>query len=173
LNACTAEPQVRYGSVIARAHPPTFGSWIRASFDLYAQIMYPLYAFAHRICRRGGRNFIPAPAAPQRERILALGGRQPSAADSDGVVPTDSQLWGSLIHVADADHLDVVGQFGFREGLSWAGDWLPSQSGFSRPEFDALWHDVAHFIAGGSTTPSATEERAADAQRTGVDLQAR
>lgn len=170
LNACTAEPQVRYGSVIAHAQPPTFGSWIRASFDLYAQIMYPLYAFAHRICRRGGRKFIPAPAAPQRAKLLALSRRQPSESDSDGVVPTDSQLWGSLVHVADADHLDVVGQFGFRDGLSWAGDWLPSQSGFGRPEFDALWTDIARFIAGGSSAASATEERAADAQRTGFDM---
>jgi pimeloyl-ACP methyl ester carboxylesterase len=169
LNACTAEPQVRYGSVIARARPPAFGTWVRASWDLYAQIMYPLYALFHRICRRGERRFIPEPVAPQREKLLALSSQAPSASDSDGVVPTDSQLWGSLIHVADGDHLDVVGQYGFRDGVSWAGDWLPSYSGFSRERFEALWDDVARFIAGGSGEPHATKERAADAQRTGFD----
>jgi hypothetical protein len=169
LNACTAEPQLRYGSVIARAHPPTFGTWIRASWDLYAQIMYPLYALFHRICRRGERKFIPEPAAPQREKLLALVAVPPVDSDSDGVVPTDSQLWGSLVHVADADHLDVVGQYGFRDGVSWAGDWLPSYSGFSRERFDALWNDVARFIAGGSGNPQATQERAADALRTAAE----
>jgi hypothetical protein len=131
--------------------------------------MYPLYALFHRICRRGERRFIPEPVAPQREKLLALSSQAPSASDSDGVVPTDSQLWGSLIHVADGDHLDVVGQYGFRDGVSWAGDWLPSYSGFSRERFEALWDDVARFIAGGSGEPHATKERAADAQRTGFD----
>jgi pimeloyl-ACP methyl ester carboxylesterase len=169
LNACTAEPRLRYGSVIARANPPTFGTWVRASWDLYAQIMYPLFALLHRICRRGERKFIPEPAAPQREKLLALAARPPSETDSDGVVPTHSQLWGSLVHVAESDHLDVVGQYGFRDGVSWAGDWLPSYSGFDRDRFDALWRDVARFIAGGSAAPEATHERMADAERTGFD----
>lgn len=169
LNACTAEPKLRYGSVIARAHPPAFGTWVRASWDLYAQIMYPLYAIFHRICRRGARQFIPEPVGPQREKLLALAGSVPAPSDSDGVVPTDSQLWGSLVHVAQGDHLDVVGQYGFREGVSWAGDWLPSYSGFARQNFEALWDDVARFIAGGSLGPDAMSERLADARRTGFD----
>jgi pimeloyl-ACP methyl ester carboxylesterase len=169
LNACTAEPNVRYGSVVARARPPSFGTWIRASWDLYAQIMYPLYALFHRICRRGERQLIPQPAAPQREKLMTLTGQLPASTDSDGVVPTDSQIWGSLVHVAEGDHLDVVGQYGFRDGLSWAGDWLPSYSGFKREQFAALWADVAHFIASGSRTWEATNERQADTHRTSQD----
>lgn len=173
LNACTAEPAVRYGSVVARAKPPTFRIWVRASWDLYAQVMYPLYALFHRICRRGERQLIPAPAGPQREKLLALSGKLPAPTDSDGVVPTDSQIWGSLVHSAEADHLDVVGQYGFREGATWSGDWLPSYSGFTREHFEALWSDVARFIAGGSQTADATHERQADAQRTSGDTEAR
>jgi hypothetical protein len=171
LNACTADPGVRYGSVIARAQPPSFGTWFRASWDLYAQIMYPLYALFHRICRRGDRRLIPEPVAPQREKLLTLAGQLPVRGDSDGVVPTDSQIWGSLVHVANGDHLDVVGQYGFRDGLSWAGDWLPSYSGFAREQFEALWADVARFIAGGSLASDATSERRADTRRTGFDQQ--
>src|SRR5690606_29881076 len=35
LNACTAEPRLRYGSVVARARPPSFRSLARSMLDLY------------------------------------------------------------------------------------------------------------------------------------------
>jgi len=44
LNACTADPAVRYGSVVARARRPTFKSLLRSVWDLYTQIMHPIFA---------------------------------------------------------------------------------------------------------------------------------
>jgi hypothetical protein len=67
---------------------------------------------------------------------------------SDGVVPTLSQLHGRVLHVARADHLDVVGHYTLAGGKS--GDWLPSGAGFTRKAFDATWNAVAAAIASSS-----------------------
>jgi hypothetical protein len=66
-------------------------------------------------------------------------------ATNDGVVPTLSQLHGRLLHVACADHLDVVGHYTLSER---AGDWLPSGAGFTPEGFEATWEAVAAAIAG-------------------------
>ena len=64
---------------------------------------------------------------------------------SDGIVPTLSQLHGRLLHVARADHLDVVGHYTLASGRT--GDWLPSGAGFTPGAFDAAWAAVAAEIA--------------------------
>ena len=63
------------------------------------------------------------------------------------MAPTLSQVWGEIVHVAEADHLDVMGQYGDidREGVH--ADWLPSGSGFDGIRSRALWTDVAAFVA--------------------------
>ena len=67
---------------------------------------------------------------------------------SDGIVPTLSQLHGRVLHVARADHLDVVGHYTLAgEGT---GNWLPSGAGFTRKAFDATWGAIAGAIARGS-----------------------
>jgi hypothetical protein len=60
--------------------------------------------------------------------------------------PTLSQVWGEVVHVTDADHLDVVGQYGDLLGPGINADWLPSGSGFDAVRFAALWSDVAAFV---------------------------
>jgi len=60
-------------------------------------------------------------------------------------VPTLSQLHGRLLHVARADHLDVVGHYTLASGRS--GDWLPSGAGFTPDAFEATWEAVAAEIA--------------------------
>ncbi len=67
---------------------------------------------------------------------------------SDGVVPTLSQLHGRVVHVARADHLDVVGHYTLAGGST--GDWLPSGAGFTPEAFNATWKAVAAAIAKGS-----------------------
>jgi triacylglycerol lipase len=147
LNACTADPKVRYGSVVARARRPTWRSLLGSIRDLYTQIMHPVYAFLHRVAARGESLRIPAPVAAQRDKLLKSYGELPSPHDSDGMVPTHSQIWGELVHAASADHLDVVGQFGRTEPGGWSGDWIPSYSSFGPADFQALWGDIAAFIA--------------------------
>ncbi len=71
----------------------------------------------------------------------------PDRGATDGIVPTRSQVWGELIHAARGDHLDTVGHFDDPSHVPPHIDWLASGSKFRRPAFEALWSDVATFIA--------------------------
>jgi triacylglycerol lipase len=62
------------------------------------------------------------------------------------MVPTLAQVWGEVVHVAEADHLDVIGQYGEVEREGIHADWLPSGSGFKGVQCRALWWDVAAFV---------------------------
>lgn len=146
LNACTGDPAVRYGSVVARAKKPSLRSLVRSAWDLYSQIMHPIYALLHFIAARGDSSLVPPPVPSQSQKLLAVYGELPSARDNDGIVPTNSQVWGELIYATSADHLDVVGQFGRVDAESWSGDWIPSYSGFNTDEFSAVWRAVTDFI---------------------------
>jgi hypothetical protein len=83
------------------------------------------------------------------QRLLDRGlGFKATPAASDGIVPTLSQLHRRLLHVARADHLDVVGPYTLAGGTS--GNWLPSGAGFTPEAFDATWEAIAVAIARGS-----------------------
>lgn len=158
LNACTLDPPLAYGSVITCAAPPRFRVLLRFAVNLYAQFMYPLYWLLYRLSREKDDALRKQLTPLQLEALDAGLGRTAGARDSDGVVPVLSQVWGQVLHVAHADHLDVVGQYGARgtqEGEeaseAWGGDWIPSASGFDRAAFEAVWFDVAEFIASAST----------------------
>lgn len=146
LNACTAEPGLRYGSVVARAPRPSWRGLFRTIGDPYAQLVYPLYAFFYRLAGRHEARWIPEAVGTQRERLRHFFGELPSPEDNDGIVPTNSQIWGELVHAACADHLDVVGHFGPAARGGEGGDWLPSHSGFDAAGFERLWADVAAFL---------------------------
>jgi triacylglycerol esterase/lipase EstA (alpha/beta hydrolase family) len=144
LNACTADPALHYASVVARARPPTFGTFVRSIRDLYSQLVHPVFAALHFIAGRGDAA-APPPSAEQAAALTLAYGEVPGSRDSDGVVPTLSQVWGDLVHATTADHLDVVGQFGRTGEAAWGGDWIPSYSGFTNEHFAALWSDVATY----------------------------
>lgn len=147
LNACTADPGVRYGCVVARAPSASLRSLFRSALDLYTQIVHPVYALLHAIAARGESNLTPEPVPAQAERLLGAYGAAPAPGDNDGIVPTNSQVWGEVIYATKGDHLDVVGQFGRSDERGWGGDWIPSYAGFSELEFSELWSKVADFIA--------------------------
>jgi triacylglycerol esterase/lipase EstA (alpha/beta hydrolase family) len=169
LNACTGDPEVRYGSVVARGKKPSLRTLVRSAWDLYSQIMHPIYALFHFIAARGDSSLVPPPVPSQSQRLLARYGELPSARDNDGIVPTNSQLWGELIYATTADHLDVVGQFGRIDAESWSGDWLPSYSGFDTSEFNALWAAVTDFILRDANV-SAPAREAVGVERTEQDM---
>jgi triacylglycerol lipase len=147
LNACTADPKIAYASVVARATPPTWRNAWRSLWDLYAQIMFPVFAFLHRVARRDELG-APALTPLQTLQLGHAGQSVPARSDSDGVVPTLSQVWGPVLYFAQADHLDVVGQYGVSSQAAATGDWIPSYSPFGREQFVELWSKVARFIAG-------------------------
>jgi len=147
LNACTLDPPVRYGSVVACAAPPRMRTLLRSMLHLYSQLMYPLYWLLHRLAREKNDALREQLSDVQKQTLDEGLGRKATGRDSDGIVPALSQVWGRVIHVARADHLDVVGQYGALGTETWGGDWLPSESGFDAAAFEKLWTDVASFIA--------------------------
>jgi triacylglycerol lipase len=146
LNACTADPKIAYASVVARAAPPTFHNAWRSVRDLYAQLMFPVYAFLYHLASRDPLG-TPALSAAQEAELAVRGSTLPARVDSDGIVPTLSQIWGEVLYFAEADHLDVVGQFGLSTEAAATGDWIPSFSPFGPTQFSELWDSVARFIA--------------------------
>jgi hypothetical protein len=135
--------------------------------------MYPLYTFLYRLAARHEARWIPEAVGSQRERLLECFGELPSARDNDGICPTNSQLWGELVHATTADHLDVVGHFGSVDRDAPDGDWLPSHSGFDALRFERLWSDVASFILADADA-GVPKARVADVgtERTAHDLPA-
>jgi triacylglycerol lipase len=119
FHAATADrPGVRYGCVTARAAPPRIGARVRLGLHPWTQMTYALYAWLHK-----------------------------RVGDGDGIVPLASQLHGEVLYEARADHLDLLGHFEDHDFAPPHVDWLNSGSGFDRPQFEALWSDVARFVA--------------------------
>lgn len=87
----------------------------------------------------------PKPAAATQRRLDRGLGFKVTPAVNDGIVPTLSQLHGRLLHVACADHLDLVGHYTLAGGRT--ADWLPSGAGFTPEAFEATWDTVAAAIA--------------------------
>jgi hypothetical protein len=160
LNACTLDPPVAYASVVTCAARPRFRALLRSLTSLYAQLMYPVYWLLHRLSRETTDQLRSQFSEAQLVELDARLGRRARGSDSDGVVPVLSQVWGRVLHVARADHLDVVGQYGAVGEDNWGGDWLPSGSGFDAAAFEALWSDIARFIAEQSLHPSQTGDKA-------------
>jgi triacylglycerol lipase len=151
LNACTLEPPIAYASVVSCAAPPRFRTLLHSVTNLYAQLMFPVFWLLHRLSREPNSALREQLSAAQLAVVDAELGHPAGRFDSDGVVPVLSQVWGPVLHVAHADHLDVVGQYGAQAEDAWGGDWLPSASGFDAAAFERLWSDVASFIAAQST----------------------
>jgi len=148
FNATTAAPNVPHGCVVTRGRRPSVGraTSIIRDVDVYAQAMYGLYSSVWFISSCSDGRYYPQLTLPQRAALMAGYGALPEPSDNDGMSPTLSQVWGDVVHVTDADHLDVVGQYGDLLGPGIHADWLPSGSGFDSVRFAALWSDVAAFV---------------------------
>jgi hypothetical protein len=139
---------VRYGCVAAGV--PTPSRRVRAQDLLNPQQMAlrAVFGLLHALASRQHPRY-PYPRTSKSTQIKLRRGLG-FAADkgtNDGVVPTLSQLHGRVLHVACADHLDVVGHY--TQAANGTANWLPSGAGFTQQGFDALWDDVAAAIARG------------------------
>ncbi|MCK5798919.1 MAG: hypothetical protein KAI47_17120 [Deltaproteobacteria bacterium] len=136
---------VRYGSVVTGAPSPLGrGLWglLRQGplgLGLGYAILYALVAWTPSA---PSRTPLPPGLLADLRRGLSL---PVHAQTNDGVVPTLSQLYGTLIATAEADHADIVGQFR-RWGSGGRGDWLPSGADFDEGDFSRVWDAVAAFI---------------------------
>jgi hypothetical protein len=106
-----------------------------------------LFRLLHSLTARPHRHYPYPKPSPVVQRLLdrSLGFKATNAVN-DGIVPTLSQLHGRVLHVARADHLDVVGHYTLAGGRT--ADWLPSGAGFTPQAFEATWEAVAAAIAG-------------------------
>lgn len=152
--------QVDYGCVVAGVPVPSERIRPTALLQPERIALRALFRLLHGLASRPHPRYpYPAPPAAVRRRLERALGFAATPATNDGVVPTLSQLHGRLLHVARADHLDVVGHYTLAER---AGDWLPSGAGFSPEAFAATWDAVAAAIAGNCGRPAvATRPRGA------------
>lgn len=147
FNATTADPdQMAYGSVITRARRPTLPSALMHAYDPYAQGLHLLFCALWMLTSNFNERYVPPLSEAQTRALISGYGTLPDVKDNDGMSPTLSQVWGEVVHVTDADHLDVMGQYGDLGRVGIHADWLPSGSGFDRPRFAALWQAVAAFV---------------------------
>lgn len=138
---------VRYGCVITRARPPQMFGSLRVGFDPIAQLTHALYHALYRLTSSMPPSRLGPLTDAQVEALVSSYGKVPAPSANDGMVPTLSQVWGEIIHVSRADHLDVMGYYGDPDGGASHVDWLVTRSGFDRTRFRALWGAVARYIA--------------------------
>lgn len=146
-SAAEDRPGVRYACVVTRARPPQVWGSLRVGLDPIAQLTYALYHALYRLTAPMPTARLGPLADAQVEALVSAYGKVPAPSANDGMVPTRSQIWGEIIHVARADHLDVMGYYGDPEGGPSHVDWLVTRSGFDRTRFRALWGAVARAIA--------------------------
>lgn len=147
FHATTADPEgIAYGSVITRAKRPQFPGALKHAYDPYAQGLHLFYCLLWELTSGFHERYLPALSALQSSALIAAYGALPERVDNDGMAPTLSQVWGEVVHATDADHLDVMGQYGDLGRVGVHADWLPSGSGFDRARFTALWRAVAAFV---------------------------
>ena len=138
-------PGVRYGAVVTRAEPPSLRSWAMPGLDPSAHVLHLIYRALHAATRDpDGR--LPALDAAAVTQLRAAYGAIPDPSDSDGVVPTLSQVRGDVIRAVAGDHLDVIGHFGDTTVTPPHFDWLVTGSGFDHLRFHDTWTAVADYL---------------------------
>jgi hypothetical protein len=136
---------IAYGCVVAGVPTPGETFRPRLLLDPEQAALRALFRLLHTLSSQAHPRYpYPRPSTAVRAKLARGLGFAATPAVSDGVVPTLSQVHGRVLHVARADHLDVVGHYTL---AGRTGDWLPSGAGFTPEAFDATWDAVAAAIA--------------------------
>ena len=139
---------IDYGCVVAGVPKPRESFETKKLLDPEHLALRALFRLLHALTARPHPRYPYPKPTKATQRLLDRGlGFEATARTSDGVVPTLSQLHGRVLHVARADHLDVVGHYTLAGGRT--GDWLPSGAGFTPEAFHDAWEAVAAAIARG------------------------
>jgi hypothetical protein len=154
--AVADSPGIDYGCVVAGVPKPREAFKPKELMDPEYVILRALFRLLHGLTATPHPRYpYPTPTkALQRQLDRGLGFKA-TPQISDGIVPTLSQLHGRLLHVARADHLDLVGHYTLASGGT--ANWLPSGAGFTPEGFDAVWVAVAAAIAKRSRARLATK----------------
>jgi len=131
---------VRYQCVATYAPPNAVRDWISNFRSPWAAMSATIFTALYNITARQDERYpCCATDGSAQKRVRALLGEAPPVSASDGVVPLYSQIWGELIWVGKADHLDIVGHFPGPPGPPpMHTDWLASGSRFSQVRFDVV-----------------------------------
>lgn len=140
-------PGVRYACIVTEARRPGVRTTLAAGLSPYAQASHAIYQALYRLAARAPAFVRTPPEALAAEDALVTAlGDMPTPEDNDGIVPTLSQFHGELLRAVKADHHDVIGHFDDAQTDPPHIDWLLTGTGFTRPQFEALWTDVAAFV---------------------------
>lgn len=140
--AVTDHPDISYSSLVAVAPPPPSGYRVGDIFSPIKVALSGVFSLLYNITAREHRHY-PYPH-PGDELLEPQENAMPFQLDSrsnDGIVPTLSQIYGRVIDIVIADHLDIVGQF-TRDDIPH-GDWLPSGSHFNLERLEEAWERIA------------------------------
>lgn len=129
-------PGVRYQSVATFAPARNVHDWASALRSPWSALSATIFALLYNITARHDPGYPCAePGDAAERRVRAQLGEAPPSDASDGIVPLYSQVYGDLIWVGRADHLDIVGHFPGRGGHT---DWMSSGARFNRVRFDVV-----------------------------------
>jgi hypothetical protein len=143
---------VDYCCVVAGVPPPRISRRAKDLLDPEYLALRLLFRLLYALAARPHPHYpYPVLGRTARSQLDRAFGFKVSSATSDGIVPTLSQVHGRILHVARADHLDVVGHYTLAGGRS--ADWLPSGAGFTPAGFTETWEAVAAAIARSSRAP--------------------
>ncbi len=143
FNANTADREdVRYGCVVTGAPPPKLPLPPLPTPDT---LLYGIFCFLYgKSAPQSPELQLPPFTAAQTQALQDVLGRN-FESRSDGIVPSRAQVWGQVLHVANADHMDVIGHFDQSpDHISW----LKSGSHFQEPQFQAMWERIIDFTVG-------------------------
>jgi hypothetical protein len=147
FNATTRDrPGVRYGCVVTCAPPPGLRTAWATGLSPFRQATHALFAAFHRITAGMPTDWLGAFDAAQAQSLRRAYGRLPQRTDNDGMVPTQSQVWGEIVHAAWGDHLDAIGHFYLPDYVPPHFDWLNSAASFTLAAYQRMWTDVSHFL---------------------------
>jgi hypothetical protein len=139
---------IEYGCVVSGVPKPSERFRVTELTNPEYVALRALFRLLHALTAQSHPRYPYPTPSKATQHLLDRGlGFKATPGISDGIVPTFSQLHGRLLHVARADHLDLVGHYTLAGGSS--GNWLPSGAGFTREAFDATWEAVAAAIAKG------------------------
>ncbi len=130
----------RYACIATASPPPRPLRTLMSMRSPYAALCATLYSTLYEVVSRPVERYAYAsPTAEAAQLVTEQIGHELDDAMNDGVVPTESMLWGDLVWVGKGDHLDVVGHFrdDQRDDEKHV-DWLTSGAHFDRARFRSM-----------------------------------
>jgi len=146
-------PGVRYQCVATYAPQNAVKDWISALRSPWSAMSATIFTALYNLTARIDERYpCAASDGSGQSKLKAMLGEVLPPGANDGVVPLSSQIWGDLVWVGKADHLDIVGHF---PGAGGHTDWLASGARFQRVRFDVVMDRVVNGMIVGEELLSA------------------